>query len=67
MRIDGYALINLRAGYISSQYWEAFVWVKNLFDAEYVQYLSVQPGNSGAVFGLPGDPRTFGVTFRVKY
>ena len=67
LRMDGYAPINLRAGFISSQYWEAFVWVKNIFDARYFQYFSVQPGNSGAVFGLPGDPRTFGLTFRAKY
>ncbi len=59
--------MNVRVGYISSGPWEASIWVKNLFDTDYFQYLSAQPGNSGAVFGLPGDPRTFGVTFRVRY
>jgi iron complex outermembrane receptor protein len=67
LRIDGYSLVNVRVGYISSGPWEASVWVKNLFDTDYFQYLSAQAGNSGAVFGLPGDPRTFGVTFRVRY
>ncbi len=53
LRIDCYSLVNVRVGYISSGPWEAS--------------MSAQPGNSGAVFGLPGDPRTFGVTFRVRY
>ena len=62
--IGGYALINLRAGFLFSNGWEAFVWAKNVFDQHYFQYLSAQPGNSGAVFGLLGDPRTVGVTVR---
>ena len=65
--IKGYSLVNLRAGLITSGNWEAFAWVKNVFDQNYFQYLQAQPGNSGAVFGLLGDPRTFGVTVRVKY
>ena len=65
--IDGYTLLNLRVGYISSGPWEVSLWVRNVFDTEYFQYLSAQPGNSGAVFGLPGDPRTFGVTLRLTF
>jgi iron complex outermembrane recepter protein len=57
--IDGYSLVNFRAGWVSpSGVWEGFVWVKNAFDTEYFQYMSVQPGNSGAIFALLGDPRT---------
>jgi iron complex outermembrane receptor protein len=67
LQIAGYSLVNLRAGFISSGPWEAFVWVKNIFDTEYFQYLQPQTGNSGAVVGLLGDPRTFGVTLRVRY
>ncbi len=62
--IGDYALVNLRAGFISSGSWEIFAWVKNIFDTHDFQYLQAQPGNSGAVFGLPGDPRSFGVTLR---
>jgi len=65
--IDGYSLVNVRAGYISSGPWEAAIWAKNLFDTQYFQYLSAQPGSSGSVFGLPGDPRTFGVTLRLRF
>ena len=64
VKIDGYTLVNLRAGFLFSNGWEAFVWAKNVFDQHYFQYLSAQPGNSGAVFGLLGDPRTVGVTVR---
>ena len=65
--IGGYSLVNLRTGYLSSGAWEAFVWVKNALDTEYFQYMTAQPGNSGGIYALPGDPRTFGLTFRVKY
>jgi iron complex outermembrane receptor protein len=66
--IDAYSLVNFRAGWVSpSGVWEGFVWVKNAFDIEYFQYMSVQPGNSGAIFALLGDPRTYGVTLRLRF
>jgi len=67
LKINGYTIVNLRTGFLFSSGWEVFAWVKNVFDTDYFQYLQAQPGNSGAVFGLAGDPRTFGVTVRVKY
>jgi iron complex outermembrane receptor protein len=67
LKIDGYSLINLRAGYIFGSGWEVFAWAKNLFDQHYFQYLQPQTGNSGEIVGLLGDPRTVGVTLRVKY
>lgn len=60
-------LVNLRAGFRAAKGWELFVWSKNLLDEEYFQYLSAQTGNSGALYGSPGDPRTVGVTFRARY
>jgi len=66
--IDGYSLVNFRAGYVSpSGVFEGFLWVKNAFDTHYFQYMSVQPGNSGAIFALLGDPRTYGVTLRLRF
>jgi iron complex outermembrane receptor protein len=67
LQIGGYSLLNLRAGLITADNWEIFLWAKNIFDTRYFQYLQAQTGNSGAVFGLVGDPRTFGVTLRVEY
>ena len=65
--IEGYSLVNLRAGFRSENGWEAFVWVKNALDEDYLQLLTVQAGNSGLVIGTPGDPRTFGLTLRARY
>ncbi len=66
-RIDGYGLVNLRAGFRSDANWEAYVFVKNALDEDYLQFVSVQTGNSGLVIGNPGDPRTVGVTVRARY
>ncbi len=66
-RIDGYALVNLRAGFRADAGWEAYVFVKNAFDEEYLQFVSIQTGNSGLVIGNPGDPRTAGVTVRARF
>ena len=65
--IDGYTVLNLRAGFRADNGWEAFVWVRNALDEDYLQLLTVQAGNSGLVLGTPGDPRTFGLTLRAKY
>ncbi|WP_395944646.1 TonB-dependent receptor [Brevundimonas sp.] len=65
--IDGYALVSLRAGYRADNGWEGFVWVKNALDEDYMQFVSVQAGNSGLIIGNPGDPRTIGFTLRARY
>ena len=60
-------LVNLRIGYRTDKTWDVFIWTKNLFDEDYYQYLSAQTGNSGAIYGAPGDPRTVGLTIRARY
>jgi iron complex outermembrane recepter protein len=65
MMVDGYGLVNLRAGYRWNDGWSLFVWSRNLLDKQYYEFLTAQPGNSGLIVGLPGDPRTFGVTLRM--
>lgn len=66
-QIDSYTILNLRAGFRAENGWEAFVWVKNALDENYLQFVSVQSGNSGLVIGNPGDPRTVGITLRARY
>ncbi len=66
-RIPAYGLLNLRAGFRADDRWEAFAWVKNATDEKYFQYVSGHVGNSGALYGNPGDPRTVGVTLRAWY
>jgi iron complex outermembrane receptor protein len=65
--IDGYGLLNLRAGFRSNGPWELVLWARNVLDEDYLQFVSVQSGNSGLVIGSPGDPRTVGVTLRAKF
>ena len=64
--IDGYSLLNTRVGFRWSNDWALSLWVRNLLDEKYFELLSAAPGNSGLYVGLPGDPRTLGVTMRVS-
>ena len=66
MMVDGYGLANLRVGYRWSDGWSLFFWSRNLLDKQYFEFLTAQPGNSGLIVGLPGDPRTVGVTLRMS-
>jgi iron complex outermembrane receptor protein len=47
--------------------WNLEVWSRNAFDTHYYQTIGKVAFNSGALSGLLGDPRTFGVTLRLKY
>jgi iron complex outermembrane receptor protein len=64
--VGGYGLVNLRAGFRWSDGWSLFLWSRNLLDEQYFEFLTAQPGNSGLYVGLPGDPRTIGLTLRMK-
>jgi iron complex outermembrane recepter protein len=67
LNVDGYALLNLRAGWRSSTGWDLYGWVRNATDAEYFDFLSAAPGNSGLIVGQTGDPRTYGITLRASF
>jgi iron complex outermembrane receptor protein len=60
--VDGYGLLNVRGGFRWGDGWSVFVWSRNLLDTQYFEFLTAQPGNTGLYVGLPGDPRTVGVT-----
>lgn len=63
---EGYHLLNGSIGLASQDgNWEVQVWGRNLADEEYLQgaFNSTLPGN---INGYPGDPRTWGVTFRAR-
>jgi iron complex outermembrane receptor protein len=62
--IDGYPLLNPRVGFRWNDGWSAYVWSRNVLSKNYFELLSAAPGNSGLYVGLPGDPRTFGITLR---
>jgi len=66
MMVEGYGLLNARAGFRTGG-WDFFVWSRNLADTHYFEFLNAAPGGSGLIVGLPGDPRTFGVTLRKAF
>lgn len=66
LMVEGYALVNARVGFRWSNGWALSLWSRNLFDQNYYELLSAAPGGSGLYVGLPGDPRTVGVTLRMS-
>ena len=62
LMVDGYALANPRFGFRTSAGWTFSAWARNITNTNYFELLSAAPGNSGLIVGLPGDPRTFGVS-----
>jgi iron complex outermembrane receptor protein len=65
--VEGYSLANFRIGFRSDDRWNVFAWVKNAFAENYFEVLSLGPSNTGLVVGLPGDPRTWGVTVQARF
>ena len=43
------------------------MWVRNAFDAHYLQNVTIQAGNSGLIVGTPGDARSVGATVRMRF
>lgn len=65
-RIPGYTLLNARLGVRTLDgLVDLQLWARNLLNKDY--YLSLSAGNTGAVTGTLGDPRTYGVTVRTKF
>ena len=62
--VDGYSLLNARAGFRWSQ-WAVALWSRNLLNKDYFELLSAAPGNTGLFVGQPGERRSVGVTLRV--
>jgi len=65
--VDGYALTNFRLGFRGDKGFDLFAWVRNAFDVHYFEQLAVASGNTGLIGGQPGDPRTWGATFKVVF
>ncbi len=66
--VGGYGLANFRLGFRSGETWDVYGWVRNALGKEYFQELNAATGgNTGLVVGIPGDPRTWGLTVRAKF
>lgn len=64
--IRGYNLTNGTIGYRFADGLELAVFARNLLDADYIQNVTVQAGNSGLILATPSDPRTLGLTLRFR-
>ena len=64
--IDGYNLTNASIGYRFHPGLEIAVFARNLLNANYIENLTIQAGNSGLILGTPSDPRMIGVTLRAQ-
>ena len=67
LNVDGYALVNARAGFRASGGISVFLWARNLFDENYFEQLLPAAGNAGHYAAVLGDPRMYGVTLRFNY
>ena len=67
LNIDGYALLNARAGFRVVDGASVTVWARNILDKNYYEQLLVAGGNAGHYAGVLGDPRTFGATLRYSF
>ncbi|PTQ63095.1 iron complex outermembrane receptor protein [Sphingomonas sp. PP-CE-3G-477] len=64
--IEGYTIVNGSIGFRSKDGWELAVFSRNLLNKDYIQNVTIQAGNSGLILATPSDPRTIGLTFRIK-
>lgn len=67
LNIDGYALLNLRAGVRVLTGTSFTLWARNLLDKNYFEQLLPAGGNAGHYAAVLGDPRTFGVTLKHSF
>jgi len=67
LNIDGYTILNLRAGFRGDDGWSAFAWARNALDEDYFEMLNAGGSSSGYYAGLLGDPRTYGVTLKGSF
>ncbi len=64
LNVDGYVLVNVRAGFRASKGISVFIWVRNVLNKDYFEQLLPAAGNAGHYAGVLGDPRTSGVTLK---
>lgn len=67
LNIDGYTLLNLRAGVRVLTGTSFTFWGRNVLDKDYFEQLLPAGGNAGHYAAVLGDPRTFGVTLKHSF
>jgi len=64
LNIDGYGVMNARAGFRGDNGFTLFLWSRNLTDTRYFEQLLPGAGNVGHFAAVLGDPRTVGLTLK---
>jgi len=67
LNVDGYVLLNARAGCRATEGLTLFVWGRNILDKDYFEQLLPGGGNVGHYAAVLGDPATFGATLRYTW
>lgn len=67
LNIEGYTLLNARAGFRVSDGTSISLWARNVLNKDYFEQLLPAGGNAGHYAGVLGDPGTFGITVRYSY
>jgi iron complex outermembrane recepter protein len=64
--VKAYDIANLRLGVRTEEaHWDLSLFANNLLNQRY--FISRSLATTGAISGTPGDPRTSGITLRIKY
>jgi len=64
--LPSYSILNLRVGFMNDK-WDAALFVNNVSDERALLALDQERGTLARVSFLTNQPRTFGVTTRVKF
>ncbi|WP_100610326.1 TonB-dependent receptor [Confluentibacter lentus] len=67
LNIQGYGIVNARAGFRATDGLSLFVWARNLLDKDYYEQLLPAGGSAGHYAAVLGDPGTYGVTLRYSF
>lgn len=67
LTVDGSSLLNLRLGFRTDGGTDVSLYARNALDEDYLSFLSIQAGNSGAIYGHVGDPRNIGIRVRTEF
>lgn len=65
--VQASTLVNLRLGFRTDNGTDVSLYARNAFDKDYLSFLSIQAGNSGAVYGHVGDPRNIGLRVKAEF
>lgn len=65
--VEASTLVNLRLGFRTDNGTDVSIYARNAFDEDYLSFLSIQAGNSGAVYGHVGDQRNIGLRVKAEF